>query len=664
MLPIEKLVANFDKERIKQIQKDYQFGEITPYEFQCVTFDAIGKAIGKYEAPFIADLSVSAGKTIILAMIGKRMEQLGLPYMVLSRQSEIIGQNSEELRNFGIRNSVYCAGLNVKSVYYPTIVASEGTAANGLFKGLGDYVPAVIAIDECHMVDHMDIVEAEENEETFEQMSTKKGEMVFKDGVNTGLLGTGRAQYTLIIIEMKRRCKEKYGRELRIFGLTGSPYRNNDHIVVSNPNVRGFWRKTVIQVPTNYLVDLGFVVPTVYGEVGDLGYDLSEFSPDGSDGVKDFSKKEMDAMTAKIHDNQSMTQKIMQFVVKILETRNAALVTCAGKLHCDEAAAALPDGYPYAIITDSTGERKRREILADCQTGKYKIIFQIGCLTTGVNQPLWDTSVILRKIGSLTLMIQLLGRGMRKLKKAHIDAGFKKEDHLVLDFAGALDDMAELYFDPIIEEIQAEKFKSSRKGGDEVRQCPQCGYENSPFARRCSNKIDGVRCDHFFQFTTCDDITDQQTKAVIKKGCGTKNDIAAKVCRECGEMLKDPNANLTGKMYRRGDYLRVYDFQVGLSKNQTGIVVKYNIMAHNGERFNAWEFFNPESDHRVCSVLWKNFCLSHIENRTEAARIGRLKNARMIMTNADKFRAPVQVTHRKNGKGKDVIAFKNFGELL
>ncbi|WNO47614.1 minor tail protein [Escherichia phage ES] len=155
MLPVERLVANFDQEKIKQIQKDYQFGDITPYEFQCVTFDAIGKAIGKYEAPFIADLSVSAGKTIILAMIGKRMEQLGLPYMVLSRQSEIISQNAEELRNFGIRNSVYCAGLNVKSVYYPTIVASEGTAANGLFKGLGDYVPAVIAIDECLTGDTM-----------------------------------------------------------------------------------------------------------------------------------------------------------------------------------------------------------------------------------------------------------------------------------------------------------------------------------------------------------------------------------------------------------------------------------------------------------------------------------------------------------------------------
>ena len=523
-----------------------------------------------------------------------------------------------------------------------------------------NFIADGVVAHNCHMVDHMDIVEAEENEETFEQMSTKKGEMVFKDGVNTGLIGTGRAQYTLIITEMKRRCKEKYGRELRIFGLTGSPYRNNDHIVVSNPNVRGFWRKTVMQVPTSYLVDLGFVVPTVYGEVGDLGYDLSEFTPDGSDGVKDFSKKEMDAMAAKIHENQTMTQKIMGFAAKFMETRNAALVTCASKQHCEEAASALPEGVTWAIVTNSTGEKKRREILEKAANGEYKFIFQIGCLTTGVNCPPWDTSIILRKVGSITLLIQLLGRGMRILKKKHKEAGMVKEDHVVLDFAGTLDDMAELYFDPIIEEVQDQKFRSTRKRGDEPRICQVCSYGNSPFARRCNNVIDGKRCEHFFQFRLCEDIADPQTKAIIKKGCGEKNDIAAKNCRCCGEMLIDPNAKLSGKMYRKGDWLRVYDFKIGLTKNQSGIVASYEVMAHSGDKFRAYETFFPESDHRVCSVKWKAFCSTHIENRTEAFRIGGLRNAKMIMTNAHLFRAPLRITHRKNQKSQDIIANKSF----
>ena len=391
-----------------------------------------------------------------------------------------------------------------------------------------------------------------------------------------------------------------------------------------------------------------------------MGYDLSEFAPDGSDGVKDFGRKEMDAMQERIHQNQSMTQKIMQFAAKFMETRNSALVTCSGKRHCEEAAAALPDGVTWAIVTDSTGEKKRREILSDASEGKYKFIFQIGCLTTGVNVPPWDTSIILRKVGSITLLIQLLGRGMRILKKKHKEMGMVKDDHVVLDFAGTLDDMAELYFDPIIEEVQDQKFKSSRKGGDEPRICPACSYENSPFARRCNNVIDGKRCEHFFQFRTCDDIEDPQTKVILKKGCGEKNDIAAKNCRCCGEMLIDPNAKLSGKMYRQGDWLRVYGFSIGLTKNKTGIVARYEIMAHSGDRFIAYETFFPESDHRVCSVKWKAFCHTHIQNKTEAFRIGRLRNAKMIMTNASQFREPMRVTHRKNQKGQDIIANKSF----
>jgi len=238
--------------------------------------------------------------------------------------------------------------------------------------------------------------------------------------------------------------------------------------------------------------------------------------------------------------------------------------------------------------------------------------------------------------------------------------GMVKDDHVVLDFAGTLDDMAELYFDPIIEEVQDQKFKSSRKGGDEPRVCPACSYENSPFARRCNNVIDGKRCEHFFTFRLCEDIEDPQTKVIIKKGCGEKNDIAAKNCRCCGEMLIDPNAKLSGKMYRKGDWLRVYDFKIGLTKNQSGIVASYEVMAHSGDRFRAYETFFPESDHRVCSVKWKAFCSSHIENRTEAFRIGRLRNAKMIMTNAHLFRAPLRITHRKNQKSQDIIANKSF----
>ncbi|WP_312691108.1 helicase-related protein, partial [Escherichia coli] len=83
----------------------------------------------------------------------------------------------------------------------------------------------------------------------------------------------------------------------------------------------------------------------------------------------------------------------------------AVLITCAGVRHCKEAAAALPPGSTYAIITGDTDTKTRKKILDDVRAGKIKYTFQVMALTTGVNVPNWDFSVILRKIGSLTLLI-------------------------------------------------------------------------------------------------------------------------------------------------------------------------------------------------------------------------------------------------------------------
>ncbi|WP_459606282.1 hypothetical protein, partial [Enterobacter hormaechei] len=65
-------------------------------------------------------------------------------------------------------------GLGTKAAYFPIVVGSEGTVVNGLFKMLGDYVPSVLAIDECHQVDWQELAEASANNEPFEYMSRPK----------------------------------------------------------------------------------------------------------------------------------------------------------------------------------------------------------------------------------------------------------------------------------------------------------------------------------------------------------------------------------------------------------------------------------------------------------------------------------------------------------
>lgn len=657
MIPnIEKQIADLGEERIKAIQKRFTVGEIVPYEYQCVAYAEIAKRLSKYVDPFFVKAAVSAGKTITFAMVAAQCRKMKLKALFLARQSEIVDQDSKEISAFGVPNSVYCAGLNTKSAYFPIVVGSEGTIINGLNKALGDFAPSVLGIDECHQVNWNDIVEAEENGESIEQMMTPKGEPV--EGYPL-LIGTGRAQYTIIIFEMRRRCREVNGHELRIFGMTGSEYRGVEPILVEDKRIPGFWREQITNIDTDYLVKFGSVVPTYFGNVGDLGYDLSEFTPVHEFGVADYDQKQLKAMSDKIHQSGTMTQKIMQMVHEVMKNRLCALVTCADERHCKEAAAALPPGTKYHIITGKTGEKQRRLWLEDAYEGRVKYIFQVQALTTGVNVPPWDTSVILRKIGSLTLLTQLLGRGMRQLKTYHKEVlGMHKTDHLVLDFSGTMFEMGNLYFDPMLEQAQFQLRKSQDK---DPKYCPICGTENSFYARRCINEDEnGNRCEHFWTFQECEDQIDDRTKKVIVKGCGAKNDVAARVCRCCNVQLRDPNDNLSGKMYRKNDWCDVLDFNVTLTKNHAGVIFCYTLRDSGGVEFRAYEKYFPESEHKICKTLWTKAVRTHVIDRQSANFMITCRNAIKIMSYAGQILPPKRVTHRKNTKKEDLIAQKEF----
>lgn len=671
MIPnIEKQIAEMGEEKIKAIQERFTVGNIVPYPYQCVAYAEIAKRFRDYRHPFFVKASVSAGKTIIFAMVAAQCKRMGLPFMVLARQAEIVDQDSEEISNFGVPNSVYCAGLNTKSAYFPIVVGSEGTVANGLFKALGDYVPKVLGIDECHQVDWEDLADALDNNETFEQMSTAKGDPVKVRGSDdyvidpeTGepMKGTGRSQYTIIIITMMRRCRETHGMELRIFGMTGSEFRGVTPILVENEKSLGFWREQITNIDTDYLIKVGTVVPTVFGSTGGVKYDLDEFMATGIDGTQDFDSKQLKAMGEKIHQSASLTQQIMSMVVAEAQKRNAVLITCSDVRHCKEAAAALPPGSTYAIITQSTSAKQRKIILDDVRAGKIKYTFQVMALTTGVNVPNWDFSVLLRKIGSLTLLIQLLGRGMRLLKPWQKEAGMVKDDHLVWDFAGTMDELGQLYFHPVLEQAMYQRRGSD---GKDPKICPICETENSFYARRCIGEDEGGnRCEYFWTFRVCEDQVDDRTKKIIVEGCGAKNDVVAKVCRCCDVSLVDPNLKLSNKVYTKNDWCDVLYFSMGLTKNQKGVILNYRLRDVVGEEFDARQVFFPESDNKICKVKWKNEAvILHVRDPKLRSYFLGVKDARKIVQYANQFSAPVRVTHRKNGKGEDIISRKDFGD--
>lgn len=641
MQKIDAMIAELDMDKLRA---SIHTGEIEPRPYQWLVYEKTAEIIrkfGKQPKPSYVTASVGAGKTIMIAMIARRFQDMGWEGMVIARQGEIIEQDAEELWNLSVKNSLFSASLGRKAYAYPLIAGTEGTIINALFDKaeengevtkslLSDFTPRYILVDECHQVNWQDIIA--EHPET---------------------------QYGVIMNELNRRCKAKYGHEVIVIGYTGSPFRGVESIKGA------YWKHEIVNISTKYLVDLGFLVPTIFGgqDIEELQYDLHEFSSSNVDGVQDFTDSQLREMQEEILKQGTLTQKIMLKVMELTRDRLGVLITCAGKKHCKEAAKYLPEGS-YSIVTEDMGQKARRKALKDAATGRKKYTLQIGCLTTGVNIPYWDTSVILRKIMSLTLLTQLLGRPMRLLKPDQIAAGLVKENHLCLDFTGTMFELGGLYEDPILEEAEAQRAKRS---GEEVP-CPKCQTMNSPYARRCIGKDatspDG-RCEEFFSFIRCG--FDKHGIRIFDDGCGTKNDPTARYCRQCDHVLRDPNAALNERAYTDKEWTDVQDFKVELTKDTEGVLYRYLVVKDDGKTGWANEVFYPfgGKPKHLRDMFKMKALLPHLEDKSMMKKMMDCHDAKTFMAYVGLIRAPKRITHRFNDKGRDVIHRKDFvGEKI
>lgn len=638
---IDAMIAELDIDKLRAV---VHTGEIEPRPYQWLVYEKTAEVIrkfGKDPKPSFVTASVGAGKTIMIAMIARRFQDMGWEGLVIARQGEIIEQDAEELWNLSVKNSLFSASLGRKAYAYPLIAGTEGTIINGLFDKtaddgtvtkslLSDFTPRYILVDECHQVNWQDIIS--EHPET---------------------------QYGVIMNELNRRCKAKYGHEVIVIGYTGSPFRGVESIKGA------YWKHEIVNISTKYLVDLGFLVPTIFGgqDIEDLQYDLHDFASSDVDGVQDFTDSQLKEMQEEILKQGTLTQKIMLKVMELTRDRLGVLITCAGKKHCKEAAKYLPEGS-YSIVTEDMGQKARRKALKDAATGRKKYTLQIGCLTTGVNIPYWDTSVILRKIMSLTLLTQLLGRPMRRLKPDQIAAGLVKENHLCLDFTGTMFELGGLYEDPILEEAEAQRAKRS---GEQVP-CPKCQTMNSPYARRCigkdSTSPDG-RCEEFFSFIRCG--FDKHGIRIFDDGCGTKNDPTARYCRQCDHVLRDPNAALNERAYTDKEWTDVQDFKVELTKDSEGVLYRYLVVKADGKTGWANEVFYPfgGKPKHLRDMFKMKALLPHLEDKSMLKKMMDCHDAKTFMHYSGLIRAPKRITHRFNDKGRDIIHRKDFiGEQI
>ncbi len=585
------------------------FTPITPREKQWEAHEIVSNYIRAKEnggRPAYVYASVGFGKTILLGMIAKqaqiRAEQKNIkPWniLVMARTGDLVDQNSEKMWDMGARNSVFSSSLKLtKDPRYPVVVGSEGTIYRRLMTQLKNYVFDIFLIDECYQVPYEKI----------------------------------DSQCMIIISELIKRNPN-----IKIIGYGGSRYRG------TTPILGSFWKEELFSCSMWESIEIGYCCPLVFGfpSIESEYKNLDQIKPSGIDGTDDLSQEQMREQSKIITQQKITTHKILEEVKEIMKTRHCALITCAGNVHIKQCIEVLPEGS-YAIVTEETKALERKKIKDLCNNGKLKYVLQIGAWTVGVNVPMFDTCVILRRIGSITLLEQLTGRTIRWLEEWQEKLGFFKKDALVLDYAGTFESMAEFFNDELIEAAQFEK--SKRK--EELIYCPRCNTENSKFARRCRGtegdrlEKDG-RCGFFWSSKVC-------------PKCQTENDKVARSCRCCDETLVDPNANLTGKHYVDADFKEVLNFETFLTKNSEGIIFKYTLP----DEETATEIFYPKSDNINMKRMWYAFMCQHVHKAWHGDFRG--KSAASILKLKAKISVPAKITHRLNDKQRSIINRKVF----
>ena len=257
-----------------------------------------------------------------------------------------------------------------------------------------------------------------------------------------------------------------------ILGLTATPQRSDRKALISVfPTVAD-----VIQLEE--LVQGGFLVKP-RAMVIDMGLkaDLDRIPQ-----TTDFDLDEV----AEVMDKSPLNARIVQEWKQNAGNRQTVVfgATVAHAEHlCEEF---IAQGVRAVTVHGAMGAAERKATLAAFDAGKYQVICNVAVLTEG-----WDCQpvscvVLVRPCSSKSVMLQMVGRGLRKLDQARYP-GQIKSDCLIMDFGYSLVTHGNLTADvrlapkPKDNEEEHQAPEKTCKGCGiklpiQTRECPVCGY--------------------------------------------------------------------------------------------------------------------------------------------------------------------------------------------
>lgn len=479
-------------------------------DYQQSAHDAAIEWVRKTTEPCVVELPTGAGKSHVIAAIANTLHEIsnGKHILCIQPSKELLEQNADKFRATGNQCSLFSASVGKTCLKHPVVFGTEKTVKNRLHR-FGSQFCAVV-LDEAH-------------------------------------------RFTPTIDKIINAMRVHNPR-LRVIGLSATPYRMDIGYIYrmdENNNATGhdgYFMQRVYSLPARYLIDKGYLTSPVIGAINAGHYETSYM--DG--------KYTQDDIDKAYHGKGRLTASIVADVVGQARNRQGVMFFAATVQHAHEIMESLPPELSQ-IVTSETPKDERALILSRFKSKRIKYLVNVSVLTTGFDAPHVDVIAILRATESVSLLQQIIGRGLR--------VSPDKKDCLVLDYAENIDRHCP-DGDLFRPEIEARK----KAAGTVFLKCfcPECGSVNefsvkpndeklpinrhgyfmdlegnliqteygpssAHFGRRCNawlHKNGGFsRCEYRWTFKPC-------------PHCDAENDIAARYCCACKGEIIDPNEKL------------------------------------------------------------------------------------------------------------------------
>jgi len=573
---------------------------LTPRPYQQAAHDAVVSHWRKSTAPVVIDAATGAGKSLIVAMLARTLHGLsgGKRVLCLAPSKELIEQNVAKYRALGERCSVYSASIG-KSLREQVVFATEGTFKKVAAR-LGSEFAGVI-VDECHRI-------------------------------------TPTIQR--IISDIRTSAPN-----LRVCGLSATPYRlgsgyiygiTPEGVAVSASRARApYFARCVYRITARELIAGGYLTPLEAGAINATGYDTAglELLPTG--------KYSAESVRRAFEGWGRKTAGIVADVVAQTQDATGVMIFAATVKHAHEVMASLHPGNAR-LITGTTPRTERAATLEAFMRGDFLYLVNVAVLTTGFDAANVSHIAILRATESVSLLQQIMGRGMR------LHPG--KDRCVVLDYAGNIERHmpdGDLYAPEIVA-------SATGGGGDLITcRCEACNGENEfaarpnedgfgidqwgyfllPTGQRYEVEINdrmvpmpahfGRRCGHY------DARGEQCTYRWTAKTCATcgqDNDIAARYCASCKAEMVDPNKKLIADFKARKkdptqwqcDAVVSVDYRHGVSRSGRAMTTatvttsarKFVVYLHDGTRkqaalLDAWKVVTDGFTRPPASITYR-----------------------------------------------------------